>query len=367
MKILDIFDLKIPQASLLTSFITGADLLDNLHNLEILKTRQYKQFLVFCDDKVNDLYGERLKVSLSKVSSNVHFSVIAIGEQQKNILLLPKILKPFLKGKITRNSAIVAFGGGVVSDIGGFISSILFRGVDLINIPTTLLAQIDASIGGKNGVDFTLSENHFVKNMLGTIKQPNIVITDVSLLKSLPEKEIINGLGEMIKYHLGWSQPSLKDLHKIMLLKRADMDDLHRIIKGCQKIKMNIIKKDLLDILKIRESLNLGHTIGHALEGVSRGKLNHGGAVALGLLVETRISHLLKLATKETFHKVAELVNSLNIKFKINRSEIKQILTVLNFDKKGGRFALIRKIGDVRTDIYVDKNLIIQALTEILL
>src|SRR3989338_4159006 len=183
-----------------TNYIIGSDILGNLHELEQIKQLDAHNFLLLTDSSVNKFYGEKTTQSLRKLGKPLVSSVIQPGEQAKSLNEIPKILQPFFSHGCNRSSVLIALGGGVITDLGGFIASILLRGIRLINIPTTLLAQIDASIGGKTGVDFWLDEKTMYKNMLGRIEQPRLVISDIDTLSSLPKREYISGLGEMIKY-----------------------------------------------------------------------------------------------------------------------------------------------------------------------
>lgn len=185
-----------------TDCIVGTDLLANLHKIPAVGKKNFSAFLILTDKTVFNLYGKLVSDSLSKLNKKVIFSVIKTGEKQKNIRALPGMVKPFFDQGFDRNACLVALGGGVITDIGGFLASILLRGIELINIPTTLVGQIDAAIGGKNGVNF-LSKSCMYKNMIGTFKQPSLVISDVDTLTTLPKKEILTSLGEIVKYWIG--------------------------------------------------------------------------------------------------------------------------------------------------------------------
>jgi 3-dehydroquinate synthetase len=240
-----------------TLFISGSSILDSREYLEELEKMEASQFLVLSDKKIFSIHGQRLLDSLKKCKKDICISLLNEGENQKNLNSLQKAFKPFFLKGFDRRAVVICIGGGVICDMGGFMASILLRGLKVVYIPTTLLAQIDAAIGGKTGVNFSLSKSVIFKNMIGTIKQPNMVISDIALLKTLPKNEIDSAIGEIFKYHIIFDNPKfdmVKSLHENIY----DDDLLLNVIEVCQKLKIDCIKKDPLDELHIREKLNLG-------------------------------------------------------------------------------------------------------------
>ena len=385
MKIISLMQSKISLLPQKTDYIIGSNLLANLHRIINLKANNFSSFLLLSDRTVFNLHGKRVITSLEKMGKSVTTSVISPGEDEKCLNSLSHIIEPFFRQEFNRNACLISFGGGVLTDLGGFLASILLRGISSIYIPTTLLSQVDAAIGGKTGVDFWLTKNFMLKNMIGTIRQPKMVISDVDTLATLPKKEILNGLGEMVKYWIGFGKPTLKHLglctnalHQREVVSKAiktparwpkdswQVEELAKIISLCQHIKIEIVKKDPFDKLHIREKLNLGHTIGHAIEGVSNGKLSHGQTVAIGSVVAAKISVLKGLLNINTYKTIVKTIQQLGLPVSIRRIDTKQVVSMLKFDKKDGTFVLIKNIGQPIANVRVENNIIEKALMEVI-
>jgi len=324
----------------------------------------FDKILLLVDKTVYSLYGDKILAGLKKSKKGIVISSVPSGEESKNLEHIPESVKPFFKERFSRNSILVSVGGGVLSDLGGFLSSILLRGLRSIYIPTTLLSQIDASIGGKTGVNFNLSPKIMYKNMFGTFYQPNLVVTDINFLRTLPSKEIINGLGEMVKYSIGWGKPTLKELILIKNLRVANPDKVLPIISKCQKIKIEIIKKDPMDTMQIREKLNLGHTLGHALEGVKSSNISHGEAVSIGIIFAAKLSTRIGMLDKTILDLIVNSIKSLDLPVKIPDVSIPELIQIMESDKKNGNFVLIRDVGKLQTGIRIKKEVIKKVLTE---
>lgn len=347
--------------------LVGTDLLGNLHTIPFWEKNQFSSFLLLADKAVYALYGKKIVSSLKKLKKPVSISCIPQGEKSKNFRQAPQFLKPFFESKLSRESCLISLGGGVATDIGGFFASVLLRGIAAIHIPTTLLGQVDAGLGGKSGMDFWFSDDRMYKNMIGIIKQPLLVISDVDTLFSLPSFEIQNGLGEMVKYWVGWGIPDPSQLAKIRDLKNQKKAILAHIIALCQRIKLDIVKKDPMETVRERHTLNLGHTFGHALEGVSRGKLSHGEAVSIGLVGAAKLSCYKGILPKNTYNEIRATVASLGLPEKSQKLPMKDILAALSLDKKSGTFVLIRDIGTLETGVRVEASLVKKVLGEIML
>lgn len=352
-----------------TEYILGSDLLENVHTL--LAPKKADSFLVLTDETVFTLFGLKFISSLKKLGKPVTTSIIKPGERQKDIIKIPKIVSPYFERGFNRQSCLISLGGGVITDLGSFIASILLRGISCINIPTTLLGQVDAAIGGKTGVDIWLPNKSMYKNMLGTIKQPNMVISDAGLLKTLLPKEIKSGLGEMFKYFVGWGKPTISQLNALKTPLGCPHDapgveEIAKTISLCQKIKLDSIDQDPFDSLGIREKLNLGHTVGHALEGLKDVKLSHGKAVVLGIIVVARISVLLKLLDPQIEKQIKDLTKKLGFTTAVQGVNKSDILSAMLHDKKGGTFVLIHNIGKLESRMRVKSSIIEKALEEIL-
>ena len=302
-----------------------------------------KNILVIIDINVLNEFN----IMLSEIENKgikVNKFIINQGENSKNLRTINEIYGFCLKYCLDKNSCIIGIGGGVVGDIAGYVASTFMRGINLIHIPTTLLAQVDSSIGGKNGVDI---EGY--KNMIGTIYQPKFVYSNVSILSSLPKRQLLSGIAEIIKCGMIYDKKFFNYLesnaYNILLSKN---DALFNIIYQSAKIKAAIVEKDELDN-DLRMILNFGHTIGHAIESASNFSLSHGECVGLGMIAETKISLKLNLCNQEVYNQVAEIIN----KFGLPHDNIKfnDVTKFLKMDKKIIKeyinFVAIKDIGEV--------------------
>jgi 3-dehydroquinate synthase len=259
-----------------------------------------------------------------------------------------------------KNSLLICIGGGVISDLGGFIASIYKRGIDYIFIPTTLLAQVDASLGGKNGVDFKAT-----KNQLGVINFPSVINISPIFLATLPKNQIISGYAEVVKYALIWD----KDFWN-MLLSIDDLDGLNwlPVIKRSIKIKSEIVDKDPYE-KGIRKSLNFGHTIGHAIESIylKKGKpILHGEAIAAGMECELYISSHYFNWEINSLKKVVSYLRQTFLDIKLDHHDMDELIYFMKNDKKnrgdGINFTLIEDIGVVIIDQLIPEEIIKQSI-----
>lgn len=345
-----------------TKFIIGKDLISNINDLSIIPENT-SGFIVIADKNVTSFYGSKLMRSLQKHNKPICLIEIEAKEENKSFNQVQKILCILLNKRVNRNFLLINLGGGIISDIGGFVASILYRGISFINIPTTLLSQVDAAIGGKTGVNFRI-HNFLHKNMVGVIHMPLAVISDIDTLKTLPEKEIKNGLGEMLKYSLISKKVMISDLIQI----RNGVQNcmlLSKLVSECQNIKIAVVKADPYDTYGIREKLNLGHTIGHGIESASNGKLSHGQCVATGIVVITKISMEQGLLSAKSCNEIIKNINNLGLPVTIHNLNIKRIINSIKLDKKRGTFVLIKKIGDILTNQMVEESLVQKILKEI--
>lgn len=336
-----------------TIYIVGQNLLSSLNNII---SENYDSFIIISDQAAYSIHGQKVQSALSKTGKKIATYTILTGEKAKDLSQVTEVVVSMLNSGINRNSAIIALGGGVVSDLSGFIASIYQRGIDFICIPTTLLAQIDASIGGKNGVNLALAGLR-LKNMLGTFFQPKLVISDVDTLKSLPNAEILNGFGEMVKYYVGWGRPTPSQMQNIT----------PELITECQNIKLKIIESDPFEKTGQRQKLNLGHTLGHAIEAASNGNLSHGQSVSLGLIAAAKISLYKSLLSMFEYQKIEAGLKTLGLLTSVKNIQIKSVLQALKNDKKSETFVLIEKIGKLITGVKVEEEIIIKVLKEIIL
>ena len=256
----------------------GKDIIDRMA-LIIAKNHKAGHYVVITDNCVGSLYGQKFLSRLKDVGLNVHIIEFPAGEASKNINTVLDIAGKLLKLEADRETCLIALGGGVVGDIAGFVASIFMRGVPYIQIPTTLIAQVDSSIGGKTGVDLPHG-----KNLLGTFYQPCAVFADLSFLETLPEKEFNNGLAEIIKYGVIDDEKMFHTLESNMeAIKLKDSKLMLNLVETCCQIKKSIVEIDEKE-QGLRRILNFGHTLGHALETISKYTITHGEGVALGMI-----------------------------------------------------------------------------------
>ena len=292
--------------------------------------------------------------------------ILPPGESQKNLRRANSIFTEMLKKRIPRNSAVIALGGGVVGDLAGFVAATYQRGIKLVQVPTTLLAQVDSSIGGKVGVNHPLG-----KNMIGAFHQPLFVWTDAEYLKTLQPREIVCGLGEVIKYGIIQDTELFEflesNLEKILQL---DIEAVMHVQAQCAAIKAKIVSQDEKES-GIRIIFNCGHTIGHGLEFAGHYKLiKHGEAVLLGLIAESFIAKELKLLNADSYERIIALIRRVPMKMKLSSLKIADIASAMGRDKKHVgtklRFVLPIKIGEVKVVEDVAPMLIQKAVKEIL-
>ena len=277
---------------------------------DLLKDGQ--RVLVVSDSNVMPIYGNRF-VGAEKLT-------LKAGEKHKNLKTIQLILKTLQRLGFTRSDTVVGLGGGVVGDMAAFASSIYMRGIRYVACPTSLLAMIDSSVGGKTGVDFLGS-----KNMVGSFYQPSLVICDTDCLKTLPEREIKNGMGEAVKYAvLTGDEEMLSDC--------LSADKVEAFIGKCVTAKKEIVEADEKD-KGVRALLNLGHTFGHAIEKLSRFKIAHGVAVAMGIRVATKVAVGAKVTTLDNAEKIEALLDRYNMPKAIEYKK-KDFIDAIWLDKK---------------------------------
>jgi 3-dehydroquinate synthase len=321
--------------------------IDKLLDLELLN--QYHELIFITDENVNSLYNLQIKVIKEKCQSKDKkclFYVLPNGENSKCIENKIKIENYMLSNNISRSkSCILALGGGVVGDLTGFIASTYKRGIDFIQIPTTVISMVDSSIGGKNGIN-----NKFGKNLIGTFYQPKYILLFFNFLQTLPQKELINGMAEVIKISALSPNLDLWDLlnqNNLIAIKK-NKEIIHDIILKAINLKVEICKNDLHDNsisnnIKLelpREHLNFGHTIGHIIEYSS--KLPHGYAVSLGMIYELKLQ-----SNQEITQKLEHCLTKYGLPTALNNNINKEdIIHYFNNDKKDGRIVLLNKIGN---------------------
>jgi 3-dehydroquinate synthase len=299
-----------------------------------------KNVAIISNETVGPLYLKKLKKGLTNSKSIIDI-ILKDGEKYKNQESLDFIYETLLKNKYGRDSVLIALGGGVVGDITGYAAATYMRGIDFIQVPTTLLSQVDSSVGGKTGINHALG-----KNMIGAFYQPKVVIIDVDCLRSLPETELSAGLAEVIKYGLIRDFAFLEWLEKNMdyLISRNSDCLIETIIRSCRN-KAQVVAEDEFETVKgLRATLNLGHTFGHAIEtALGYGKWLHGQAVAAGMIMASYMSMQMGFIDDKDFNRIKKIIDSAGLP--INPPDISQaqFLDLMASDKKNkdGKISLI--------------------------
>lgn len=288
-----------------------------------------KKIIIITDSNVDMLYGEQVIKTLSSRSQTVIKYAIAAGEDSKHLGTVEKIYSFCLEHQLDRQSVIVALGGGVVGDIAGFVASTYMRGIPFVQIPTTVLAQNDSSVGGKVGVDF---HNH--KNMIGAFYQPRLVYMNTTVLNSLPKREFASGMSEVIKHGLIQDKAFYSYIFE-NVLEIQSID--HNIISEMNFISCNIkgyvVGKDEKE-QSLRKILNYGHTIGHAIETLSNFEYLHGECVSLGMLAAAYISLKRNMLTKDDFNSIEKLLQLYDLPIKLPILSAEDIYEQMFYDKK---------------------------------
>ncbi len=302
-----------------------------------------------------------LPILLGNMETEIPFEIIEIepGEDLKTIETATQLWEILSEFEVDRKSLMINLGGGVITDLGGFVASTYKRGIKFVNIPTTLLGMCDASIGGKTGID-----HHFLKNIIGTFAEPQQIFVYPDFLRTLPFVELRSGFAEMLKHGLIADEKHWKDLSSI---ENLNPESIYPFIETSMKIKQNVVEIDFKE-QNVRKTLNFGHTIGHAVESLflqSNQLIPHGEAVALGMICETHLSFLENLINAETEEEIIKKIRKFYPFIPINAFSTEQLLALMKNDKKNSdgkiSFALIDKIGNCQFDCAVSGENIISA------
>jgi len=338
--------------------IIGKQILKKLPSL--IDLSKYSKVTVLLDE--NMVKAGWLNELKKEAKQDIFTIKIKSGEKNKTLKTVEKIWNKMQKLGLDRKSLLINLGGGGVCDLGGFCASTYMRGIDFLQIPTTLLSQVDASVGGKTG--FNLNG---IKNCIGTFNKPIVVLIDVDILTTLPTREFNSGFGEILKYGISYDKKFfdyLKNLDK----ENLQTEELLKIIKISCEIKAKIVDKDFKET-GLRKILNFGHTLGHAIESLSlksKKPLLHGEAIAIGMVGEAYISYKLERITEKEFLKVKEIIESYNLSIKYKTNKKTEIYKLLLKDKKNIskkiKWVLMDKIGLSNIDLEIDQKVIKEAI-----
>jgi len=341
--------------------LIGSKLLSKIP-AELKKRKLGNKYLIISDSNVNKLYGQRLLSLMKKSGLKCDLVSFKAGEQSKTIETFGKLLQQAQDLGLDRRSAIIALGGGVVGDVAGFVAASYMRGINYIQVPTSLLAMVDSSVGGKVAVDLPTG-----KNIVGSFYQPKKVFIDVNLLKTLPRKEVLCGLAEMIKHGLIADKKLFVDINNNLDgIKGLEEQVLIKLIKRSCQIKAAVVSKDEKES-GLRKMLNYGHTIGHAIETLTGyKKISHGEAIAMGMIVEGAIANELGMLSNDEFILQNSVIINSGLSKKIPKLNKDMIIKELKKDKKvvSGEieFVLLKGIGKAVFGVKVQNKIIKKAL-----
>jgi len=317
-----------------------------------------QKWIIISQHNLMEFFGFDLLKELKNNKFDVDFITLPNGEAAKSINEYSRIINQMIEYGCDRKSSIICLGGGVVGDVSGFVASSFMRGIDYFQIPTTLLAMVDSSIGGKTGINISQG-----KNLVGTIYQPKGVLIDPELLASLPKEEVNAGIGEIIKYGAIWDKSFLVQIESWL----NDINNFpfdNAIYSSCE-IKAQIVSKDENEN-GIRRILNFGHTIGHALEShLGYGKIRHGDAVSFGMKCSGYISEKLNYITKEDLLILTNTIDKLPLP-QLPKIDPKHLLPFIKNDKKTEKgklnFVVLDNLGNAKTTTKVNEKLILESL-----
>ena len=342
----------------------GSGLLPRL-GAECAQLKLGQRCAVVTDSNVGRHFARAALKSLSASGFEPVLITVPAGEKSKRLAVVEKCYDQLAAHRLERKSFIVALGGGVVGDLAGFVAATYLRGIPFVQVPTTLLAQVDSSVGGKTGVNL-----HAGKNLVGAFYQPRLVLCDLDTLKTLPKREFVSGLAEVIKYGIIYDAILFAQLERnLPKLLQRDAATLAAVIARCCEIKADVVGQDETES-GLRAILNFGHTIGHAIENSSGyGKFLHGEAISIGQVAAARLSQTLLGFSSGEVGRIEKLFANagLPVKIKLNSTKREKLFTAVKLDKKVSdgeiKFVLAKKLGKVVWGQKVPISLIEEALS----
>jgi len=332
---------------------------------ELARLAAGRKVALVTDEGVLALHGRTVLDSLRAAGFEVASVLVPAGEEAKTLAVAERVWNALADARMDRTSTVVALGGGAVGDVAGFAAATYMRGIGVVQMPTTLLAQVDASSGGKTAIDHPTA-----KNLIGAFHQPRFVVVDPAVLLTLPEREYRSGLAEVIKHGIVLDADYFADLEtSLAALLARDLAALTRIVAGSCRLKASVVEKDEQDT-ELRNVLNYGHTIGHAMEAVTGfARWTHGEAVALGIAAEARLAERLGVAGPETTARQIGMLRSVGLPVEGSGASPAAVVEALGRDKKArdGRvpFVLAPEIGKYRLVFDVPREAILETLEEV--
>jgi 3-dehydroquinate synthase len=328
-----------------------------------LREKDYSgRAVIIADATAGGLYADVLRRGLSVAGFTVTLFEIPPGEESKSLETAAVLYDKLTEALAERTTPVLALGGGVIGDLAGFVAATYRRGLPLVQVPTTLLAQVDSSIGGKTAVDYGK-----LKNTIGAFYQPVMVVTDIDTLKTLPEEELANGLAEVIKAAAARNAGLFKFLEtNINKARELQPEVLENMIAEAARVKAEIVARDEREQKDIRVLLNFGHTVGHALEAVSGFSLRHGQAVALGMMAAARISRRMGLLEESEVERLERLIMAAGLPVTMPELDREVVMQAMRHDKKVRddkiRFVLLKSVGNAFISDEVDPALVREVL-----
>ncbi len=321
----------------------------------------YDNKFVVVDKKVWELYSTKIRAAFVEQKGLVNFHILESTEQNKTWRSLDRMFAELISQNYNRDTAIIAIGGGIIGDVGGFAAATYTRGIQLVQIPTTLLAAIDSAVGGKTGINFG-----YTKNIIGAFYQPDFILEDTEFFASLGKEEFLCGLGELVKYALILEEDFFDFFFaNIQNALNADQEVLKRLLVDSVQFKADIVMQDEKES-GLRKILNLGHTFGHAIEVHQNFRIKHGQAVIIGINCAIHLSRYLDIMSEKVFNKLKPLIEQFAEYVKIDPIKPEVLFQVMKRDKKNRdgkiKFVLLKEPGTAVIDVEADTELVNKAI-----
>jgi 3-dehydroquinate synthase len=332
---------------------------------ELAQLRVGRRAALVSDPAILELHGAAVRSGLKTAGFDVTDIVLPVGEEAKTFDVARHVWDLLLESGCDRTSTVVALGGGAVGDLAGFAAATYMRGINFVQVPTTLLGQVDASIGGKTAIDHPRA-----KNLIGAFHQPRFVMVDPAVLATLPDREYRSGLAEVIKHGIVLDAAYFDDLElNVPALLRRDLPTLERVVAGSCRLKASVVERDEQEA-ELRHVLNYGHTIGHALEAATGyDRFTHGEAVSIGIAAEARLAETLGIAKPETTARQVDLLRAVGLPVRGLGTSPASVIDALGRDKKArdGRvpFVLAPEIGTFRLVFDTPRDAVLAALEHV--
>jgi len=355
--------IQVPLGSRSYSIKVGGGLLPRL-GAECARLNLGQRCAVITDSNVGKRFAQIACKSLSASGYEPVLITVPAGEKSKRIAIVEKCFDQLAAHRLERKSFIVALGGGVVGDLAGFVAATYLRGIPFVQVPTTLLAQVDSSVGGKTGVNLKAG-----KNLVGAFYQPRLVLCDLDAFLTLPKREFVSGLAEVIKYGIIYDEILFAQLERnLPKLLQRDAPTLRNVVARCCEIKAEVVGQDETES-GLRAILNFGHTIGHAIENSSGyGKFLHGEAISIGQVTAAKLSQQVLGLPLRDVNRIETLLGraGLPVRIKLNFAQRKKLFAAMKLDKKASngdvKFVLAEKIGKVKFGCQVPAQLLAAAV-----